>query len=184
MSVERTHRLFTVNQFQKMAETGILAESERLELLNGEIIEMPPIGSPHANVVDRLTLLIYRRIHSGILVRTQNPLILDEYSMPQPDLMIMREKSYATEHPTPEDILLLVEVSDSTLHFDRTQKLPLYAKAGIQESWIVNITQAQIEVYLQPVKDRYSITSLYRRGENLSPLHFPDIAFTIDELLI
>lgn len=150
--VPARHRL-DVDAYYKMAEIGILKRTDRVELIDGEIIDMPPIGSPHAGVVKRLTQQFARAVADGlVLLSVQDPLRLTPYDEPEPDFMRLRPRadSYTESHPTAADVLLLVEVADSSLGYDCSVKLPLYGKFGIPEVWIVDITGTVIEVYREP----------------------------------
>jgi len=155
-----------------MIDAGILAEDDRLELIEGEIIEMAPINLPHAACVTRLHILLYeltREDHTGI-VWIQNPLWIPIRSRPEPDIVLLkwRDDLYAGKRPEPEDVLLLIEVSDTTLRVDRQIKVPLYARAGIPEVWIVNLNDSLIEVYAEPSKGKYTVTRQASRGESLA----------------
>jgi Uma2 family endonuclease len=186
MAVELNRRLFTVHDYYRMAEAGILHDDDRVELIEGEIIQMPPIGSLHASVVDRFTALIYSQSQPQLVhVRVQNPVRLDDRSEPVPDLALLRPQAdrYRSAHPTPRDVLLLVEVSDTTLAYDRDIKLPLYATAGVPEVWIANIAAQQIEIYRDPAECEYRSRTEARTGEVVSPLLVPELALPISEVL-
>src|SRR5688572_716064 len=141
MAAQPTRRRFTVDEYYQMGEAGILTEDDRVELIKGEIIQMPPIGSPHASHLLRISRLFNRFFLEQALIPMQNPLRLGERSEPIPDLMLLRLRPdlYAKGHPTPEDVLLLVEVSDTTLAYDQGTKVPLYARHGVSEVWVVDI---------------------------------------------
>jgi Uma2 family endonuclease len=185
MAVELTRRLFTVHDYYRMAEAGILRDDDRVELIEGEIIQMPPIGSLHASVVDRLNALIHsltqtRQVH----VRVQNPVRLDERSEPVPDLALLRPRPdrYRSAHPTPRDVLLLVEVSDTSLAYDRGIKVPLYATAGIPEVWIANIASQAIELYRDPSEGEYRSQAEARAGAVISPLLVLELSLPVAEI--
>jgi Uma2 family endonuclease len=155
MNVKTKHH-FTIAEYYKMGEDGILSDSygcgsRRTELINGEIIEMSPIGRLHAGCVNRLTNIFASRLSGLAIIATQNPVLLNNNSEPQPDLAILRYRQdfYSLAHPTPDDVLLIIEVSDSTLKFDREVKVPLYASEGIVEIWIVNLQDQVVERYWQ-----------------------------------
>jgi Uma2 family endonuclease len=152
-----------------MCQVGIFSEDERLELVCGEVIQLSPIGERHAACVAILTQLITLRLQRSALVWVQNPLRLDDYSEPQPDLAVLKPRGahYRTSKPTPDDVLLVIEVSDSTLEYDRKVKMPLYAGAGIPEAWLVNLPQERIEVYSDPVGGAYQTVRSYARGKRL-----------------
>lgn len=169
MPVQVSRYSFTVAEYRRMGEVGIISEDERVELVCGEIIQMSPIGERHAACVATLTQLITLRLRLSALVWAQNPVVLDDYSEPQPDLALLKPRSdnYRTSKPTPDDVLLVIEVSDSTLDFDRKVKVPLYARAGIPEAWVVNLSEECIEVYGDPLGGEYQTTRSYARGRRL-----------------
>lgn len=160
---------FTVAEYERMGQFGIFSEDDRVELVCGEIIEMSPIGERHAACVAILAQLITLRLQRSALVWVQNPLRLDEYSEPQPDLAVLKPRAthYRTSKPTPDDVLVVIEVSDSTLEYDRKVKLPLYAGAGIPEAWLVNLPEECIEVYSDPAGGEYQTARSYARGRKL-----------------
>jgi Uma2 family endonuclease len=153
----RKHRI-TVDEYYRMAEVGLLAPDARVELIEGEVIDMAPIGTDHGSVVDVLTRLLIRAVGDGAIVRTQGAILLDQRSMPQPDLAVLAPSAddYRHVHPAPADVWLLIEVSDSTLRYDRTVKVPLYARHGIAEVWIVDLQNAQLHWYRAPQGGQYN----------------------------
>lgn len=180
-----TTRRFTVDEYYKMAEAGILGEDDRVELIEGEIVQMPAIGSPHASCVTRLDRQFFSRAGESVIVRVQNPVHLSEHSEPEPDLAIVkaREDFYARGHPEPGDVLLLVEVSDTTYDYDHSIKGPLYARAGIPEFWIVNLEAARVEVMLDPAPDGYQTIRQYGPGERIAPQHLPQAQIEVRDIL-
>jgi Uma2 family endonuclease len=170
MSVQIARRHFNVTEYYRMAETGILSESDRVELIDGEVIEMSPIGSRHAACVDRLNQLLSLLLGKHLIVRVQNPIRLDEYSEPQPDLCLLQPRAdfYAQAHPTPADVLLVVEVADSSAGFDREVKLPLYAQASVPELWIIDLPADTVEIYAQPSGRKCQKSRKLKRGEIIS----------------
>jgi len=168
---------FSVEQFQKMGEAGILREDERIELIDGELVRMRPIGSRHAYAVDALTRTLCIRLQDLAWLSTQNPVILGAYSEPQPDLKVLRLKpgGYARALPEQDDVLLVIEVSDSTLRYDREMKLPLYARHGIAEAWIVNLESGLLEVYLDPGRGGYALRRDVPPAVFVSPVAFPEL---------
>src|SRR5918912_4344650 len=168
-SVEVSRHSFTVAEYERMGQVGILSEDDRVELVCGEIIQTSPIGEGHAACVAVLTRLIILRLRLGAFVWTRNPIVLDDYSEPQPDLAVLRPRAddYRTSKPTPEDVLLVIEVSDTTLDFDRKVKVPLYARAGIPETWVVNLPEERVEVYSDPAGGEYQAARSYARGRRL-----------------
>ena len=178
-------RKFTVAEYYRMTELGILQHTERLELIDGEIIVMAAIGVPHAIGVNRLTQAFAEVARNRFTVSVQNPVHLDDYSEPQPDLALvrLREDSELTSHPGPADTLLAVEVSDSTLDFDREVKSKRYAAAGIPEMWVMNLPGDCIDRLDQPGPAGYARHTVFRRGENISPAALPDLEFAVADLL-
>ena len=165
------HHRFDVDEYYKMTEAGILKRGQRVELIDGEIIDLNAIGSPHAAITNRLTRFFARlAVNETALLSVQNPLRLDAFNESVPDFMVLRPRAddYRTGHPSAADVLLLVEVSDSSLPYDRGPKLALYAKFGVPEVWIVDIAGAAIEIYRKPAEDGYSMTER-RTGGSLSP---------------
>ncbi|HEY9847282.1 MAG TPA: Uma2 family endonuclease, partial [Candidatus Caenarcaniphilales bacterium] len=177
--------LFTVNEYHQMAQTGILSESDRVELLEGELVEMSPIGSRHAACVKRFNRLFSQRLSQRALVSIQDPIQLSERSEPQPDLVLLKPRAdfYAQAHPQPKDILLIVEVADTSVDYDRQVKIPLYAQAGIIETWLLDLIKEFVEVYRQPVAGEYREIQQLQRQQLLSPLAFSDMRVTVSELL-
>jgi Uma2 family endonuclease len=174
------HR-FTVADYHQMATAGILAEDDRVELIEGEIVDMAPIGGPHIGGVNRLNRLFTRGLEQAI-VQVQNPIRLDEHSEPQPDLSLLRPEArvYPAE---PRDVLLVVEVAETSLRYDRQVKIPLYARAAIPEVWLVDLTTRTIYVHRDPTPDGYRTVLTVRGDEPLSPQAFPDFTLTADQIL-
>lgn len=185
MSSQFQQRLLTVREYHRMAEAGILTADDRVELLNGQIICMSPIGSQHAACVDKLDELLKQLLTDQALVRVQNPVVLGEYSEPEPDIAVVRRKLdyYAAGHPTPEEVYLIIEVADSSLEKDRIKKRALYANAGIQHYWIINLDKKEIEVYHTPIRDNYRSRQLHRAGDTVA---FPplDLRLRAEDLLV
>jgi len=186
MSELLTRRRFTVEEYHRMGEAGILPEDSRLELIAGDIVVREPIGAHHAGTVDRLTRLWTSRLGERAIVRVQNPVQFPrEDSELQPDVMLLRprEDFYTTRHPEAADVLLLIEVADTTLRLDRRVKIPLYARAGVREVWLVNLTTVRLEVHREPLGDRYGNVGVLTRGERVSPEAFPDLSLDVAELV-
>jgi Uma2 family endonuclease len=180
-----TKRQFTVTEYRRIADAGVFTPDDRVELLEGEIIEMPPIGSRHAACVDRLNRLFSRLAGGDVVVRIQNPLLLSDRSEPLPDVQLLSgsPERYVEEHPRPADVLLLVEVSDTSLQFDRAVKLPAYAAAGIQEVWIVDLAAAQVEVYRDPLPDGYQSRTLASGEDQLTPQALPSFTASVRQII-
>jgi Uma2 family endonuclease len=179
------HWAFTVDDYMRMLEAGILAEDDRIELIEGEIIEMSPIGDAHAACVIRLTMLFTRLVGLSALVSVQNPIRLGNYSEPQPDLALLKPRGdfYAQGKPTPADVLLVVEVADSSVQFDRNVKVPLYARALIPAVWLVDLNAGVIEIYSQPTGGTYQAVRTARRGDSLTIDSLPGLAIPVDDIL-
>jgi Uma2 family endonuclease len=176
---------YTVDEYHAMGEAGILTEDDRVELIDGEIVLMPPIGSPHQENVDTITELFVTRFSTMARVRVQGPVRLRDSGEPEPDLMLLRrrEGSYRSRHPEPADVLLIVEVSDTTIRSDRRVKLPYYANNGIPETWLIDINGEAVEVYRGPTPEGYREVTRYQRGDTLNIQALPEIRLTVDELL-
>jgi Uma2 family endonuclease len=178
------HRL-DVGAYYKMAEAGILTQNDRVELIGGEIFDMVPIGSAHAGTTNRFNRLFARAAADGLaLVSVQSPLRLDAYNEPEPDVMLLkpREDDYQGRHPGAADVLLLVEVAESSLSHDRGTKLALYAKFGVPEVWIVDLRGAAIEVYRGPAGDAYALNERLTSG-SLTPALVPSVSIDVGALL-
>ena len=178
-------RLFTVEEYCTMADAGILAEDERVELLDGEIVVMPPIGEPHEDSTDRLNGDLSYVLRGRARVRVQNSVRLDDYGLPEPDIAVVRLRDdYHRDRPTAADVLLLVEVADTSLEFDREVKLARYAAAGIPEVWIVNLRARQVEAHSDPVDGSYRSRRVVTANGRISPLAFPDVSLAVADFLL
>ena len=168
-----------------MPEVGILKQDERVELIQGEIFKMSPVGRLHAACVNRLTRLFSQKLGDRVLVSVQNPVELNDYSEPEPDIALLELKAdfYKSGHPQSEDLFLIVEVADSTIKFDREVKVPLYAENNVIEVWLVDINEEYLEVYRQPIGGVYKEVQKFERGEILCVQRFPDINIQVDEIL-
>jgi Uma2 family endonuclease len=177
-------RRFTVDEYYRMAEIGILSEDDRVELIEGEIIDMAPMGDRHANCLRRLDTLLNRRLRETALVSTQCPIHINDLTEPEPDIALlkMRDDFYA-EHPRAQDVLVAIEVSYPSAEYDRGVKLPLYARAGITEAWLVDLIEETIEVYTQPVNGEYRRTERVKRGEPLASLAVPGLELAVNDVL-
>ena len=182
MSVQAPRRLFTVDEFHQMAEAAIFGEDDRLELLAGEIVEMTPIGSRHAACVSRLNRWLGQHLGEGFIVRVQDPVRLDYRSEPQPDLAVVKARPdfYRDAHPGPPDVLLVIEVADTSAEIDRVEKVPLYARAGIPEVWVVDLSTGQIEVYRTPTSGGYAEHETVHHGGSLRPVAIPRMELSAD----
>lgn len=181
---EIRRHLLTVDDYHKMGEAGILGEDDRVELVERELIDMAPIGSEHAGQVIQLNALLSVLLAGRALLSPQNPVRLGEYSEPQPDIMILRLRGdfYRTAHPQPEDVLLLIEVADATIHYDRNMKIPLYARHGIPEVWLIDLQKKNVEIYRQPSGDGYRQILRPAKDERISLSLLPDVSMLIADL--
>ncbi|MEX0746354.1 MAG: Uma2 family endonuclease [Rhodothermales bacterium] len=185
--VDYTLRRFSTTEYFRMGEAGILQETDRVELIDGEILVREPEGSQHASHVHEIAALFYHLRNTGrAIVRTNHPAILDDFNVPQPDVAVVkwRDDRYVHAHPTPADILLAIEVSWTTLLQDRGIKAPLYARAGIPELWIVDLKSRHVEVYREPSRAGYASFARFGIGSTLRPHSFEDVALRVDDLLL
>jgi Uma2 family endonuclease len=182
MSVQMQKRLFTVQEYHLMIEAGVFGNNDRVELIEGEIIEMAAIGKRHAARVDRLADFFYERVRRRAIIRVQNPICLDDKSEPQPDIALVQPRAdfYEESLPNSENILLLVEVADSTIDYDRDVKVPKYARSGIQEVWLWDLEDNCLEVYRFPAGNGYSFRQRFEGKEIFSSLAFPDFNVSVD----
>jgi Uma2 family endonuclease len=185
MAVQILRRRFTVEEYYLMAKAGILGEDDRVELIDGEIVEMAPIGSRHAACVKGLNEIFSQRAALQVLLSIQDPIRLGQRSEPQPDIALLRRRAdrYATSHPGPDDVLLVIEVADTTTEYDREVKALLYARAGIREFWLVDLEGDHIEVYQDPSPEGYQQVRIVRRGERLSPQALPFLDLSSSDIL-
>jgi Uma2 family endonuclease len=185
MQAEVTKKLFTVDEYYRMVDAGILSERDRVELIEGEIVEMSPIGQRHVVCVDRANHLFTSSLNRRALISVQTPLRLNKYNEPQPDIVVMKwqDDYYSSKRHTPEDTLFVVEVSDTTLRYDTKIKLPLYAVTGVPELWIENLKENVLLVCRNPSGRKYNTQLTLTRADAISPLAFPDVSFKIADLL-
>lgn len=185
MSAEIARYSFTADEFQRLGEAGILRQDARLELIEGEIIERSPIGNAHAACVNFLSMLLNRLFGDSHIVSTQNPIRLNDFSEPQPDVSLLRRRAdyYRGEQPTPSDVLLVIEVADTTVVKDRTIKIPLYARFGVPEAWLVNIPEELVEIYSDPSGDLYQRVEVFGRGAEAQSHTVEGLAVNVTELL-
>jgi Uma2 family endonuclease len=176
---------FTTEEYHRMGEVGIFDEDDRVELIEGELIQMTPIGPRHAANVGRLTDLFTERLQRRVIVWVQNPVHLSPDSEPEPDIALLRRRAdyYATGLPRPEDVLLIIEVADTSLGYDRDTKVPLYAAAGIPEVWIADLQGDRLRVFRDPDAGEYRRVEVLTRNDSVAPLAFPDLQLSVDELL-
>ena len=185
MLAEMERKRFTTAEYHEMTAAGILGENDRVELIEGEILKMAAIGSFHAACVGRLTRLFTSVFSNRVIVWVQNPIRIGEYSEPEPDVALLKDRPdfYEANHPTPEDVYLIVEVADSSLGYDRGFKLPVYARSGVGEVWVVDLDAACVEAYSQPSKNGYKLIRRGYKGDALTLESFPDEFFNVDDIL-
>ena len=178
-------RKFTVAEYYRMGEVGILKPDERVELIEGEIIVKWPISPAHAGSVIISTRAFILLSQGRFMVNAQNPIHLDDASEPEPDVALLRprEDFYTRSHPTPADVLLVIEIADSSLEYDRQTKAHLYGRSGIPETWVKNLPEDRIERFTEPGPDGYAQHTIHRRGDTLSPTSLPDLELAVSDLL-
>lgn len=170
MTTDRERYRFTVDDFTRLAEAGLFAPDERVELIDGEIFKVSPQNPPHASVTNRLATLLIRGVKADVSVRVQSPAVIGRYSQLEPDVLVARasDDEYATAHPTVEDVLVAVEVSDSTYVFDRNRKLAVYATEGVAALWIVDVRRNRIEMFSTPEAGEYRTAQIAERGDTVT----------------
>lgn len=185
MVAQVQRRLFTVDEYRQMIDAGIFGEDDRLELLAGEIVAMGPIGSRHAACVKRLAQMLIQKLDSRAIVGVQDPIRLDAFSVPETDLSVVafREDYYAGGHPTPDDVLLLIEVADSPIDQDRAVKLPLYARAGIAEVWLMDLIDGVIDAYRTPSSEGYLLRQRYLSSQTIETTGALAISIQVGQVL-
>ncbi len=180
-AVARQLRRFTVREYERMIAAGVFVERGRVELLDGEIIDMAAMGIPHATCLNNLDYLLKRQAPTACRVGVQVPILLDDASEPEPDIVVYRRGKRAT-HPTPSDILLVVEVADRSLDYDRQRKFPRYAAAGIPEAWLFDVFARVLERHTEPYAGRYRHLVTARRGESLTSTTLPELSLAVDAI--
>ncbi len=182
---ELKRRLFSVDEYERMIALGIVQEGERVELLRGEIYCMAAMGARHMACVSRSDDLLRAGLPGDAATRVHGPIRLPNGSEPEPDIAIVRRRAdyYQHVHPVLQDIFFVIEVADTSLRTDRDRKIPVYAEAGIPESWLVDLPGQQMLVYREPRDGEYRQITVYKRGESVSPLAFPDLKLAVDDVL-
>jgi len=185
MAIEISRRLFNVHEYHRMVDAGILCEDDRVELIRGEVVEMSPIGPSHSAAVLRATQALVRMVGNRAIVGVQGSIRLDENDEPQPDICFLRPKAdfYASGHAGPSDIFLIVEMADSSLEYDQTVKVQLYAETGVPEYWVADIRNDRVIAYANPDKDVYRTVRTFHRGSTVAPQLLPDLSIPVDVLL-
>ena len=182
-SLPHRHAL-TVNDYHRMGEAGILPPEARVELIEGEVIDMSPIGSHHAGIVTRLNRLLVQAVGTKAIVSIQNPVILDGHSEPQPDIALLqpRDDFYTLAHPKAREVLLLIEVAESSLRYDREIKIPLYARHGIPEVWLIDVEQRRLTQFLDPRESGYRSSVDVDVSNRLTPFALPGVDLDLSQL--
>jgi len=180
-ALEPRPRLFTIDDLEAMVRAGIIGLDEHVELIEGQIVEMHAQGTRHIWAVSRLTRTFNRR--DDVLVTPQSTFELHGRSGPEPDVVVLRATVSQERRPSPKDTVLVIEVADTSLAYDRYTKAPIYARAGIPEYWIVDLNGERIEVYREPSPTGYRAMHIYERGESLSPAFTPDLVVEVDAIL-
>ena len=185
MSLLTPVRPITVDEYYRLAETGVLRPGDRVELLRGEVREMSPIGPRHSRVVNRFNSILVKRLPIGLFVQIQNPIRLSDESEPQPDVCIIRgaEDDFDSHHPLSPDVLLVIEVCDTSLEYDRDEKLPAYAEAGIVEVWLVDVLRKSVATYRQPQGRAYLEQHVFQGTDRLQPARVEELSLTVEDLL-
>src|SRR5579883_1110083 len=178
-------RRLSVQDYHQMAESGILQPDERVELLEGQMIQMAAKGTAHSAAVTRIERLLRHRLGNQVLLRFQDPVRLNDYSEPEPDVAVVQPNTmlYEDHHPTPSEVFLLIEVSDTTLKFDREVKAPAYARAGIAEYWVLDVNGRKLHVYRMPGTDGYQSEAILSEALTIAPLAFPDCLIAVRQLV-
>ncbi len=186
MTVTITRHSFTISDYARMRVAGILTEDDRVELLDGEVRQMSPIGPLHAALVNRLAAHLMRLCGDTAIVSIQNHIQLNDYSEPQSDLIMLHPRAdyYAAAHPRPDDVLIIIEVADSTIDYDRDEKLPRYAAAGIGEAWLIDVAAQQIEQYTHPKHGRYHQMVINSLDDTVHSPQYPQIQIAVQTLFV
>ena len=184
MATQVIRRRFTVDEYYLMAQAGILHEDDRVELLEGDIVEMAAIGSRHAACVKRLNRILSEGLRGRAIIGVQDPVRLGEHSEPQPDLTLLRPRPdfYSDSHPESADVILLVEVADTSEDYDREVKMPLYAQNGIPEAWLVDLSSRSIQIYRAPSPEGYRDIQQAGQGQSIAPQALPDLEMVVEEV--
>ena len=185
MSALAVKRPFTTTEYYKLLESGVLTEDDRVELIDGEIITMSPIGPRHTASVKRLNTFLVRKTFGLALIGVQDPIHLNQYSAPQPDISMLkfRDDYYASGHPEPEDTMIAIEVADSSVEYDRQVKIPKYAEAGIPEAWLIDLVNDRIEIYALPNEGIYQEVRIVLRHQKIISRTLPQLKLKAEDIL-
>lgn len=180
----KLHRI-TTREYDLMIESGVFDENDHIELLNGVIIEKMPKGTKHSSANDRATKMFYKTLSDKAVIRNQNPIWLDDFSEPEPDIVLAKPKEdeYENSHPTPKDIYLILEIADSTVGYDRNTKGSAYAKAGIRQYLLLNVQEKTLEDYREPNADGFQSKQTHRAEQSFNLVAFPEISFQVKDFL-
>ena len=185
MSVQVARRYFTVDEYHRMGEAGIFLRNEHVELIEGEILKKSPIGSRHVASVNRLHMQLSSLLRDRAIVSVHNPIVLNDFSEPEPDIALLKPRNdfYALAHPRLTDVLLVVEVADTSFEYDHDTKLPTYARSAVPEVWLAVIHAETVTAHTEPANGVYRTVRSYRRGDSVTPLHFPDLSIEVISIL-
>lgn len=179
------HRKFTIEEYHNFIETGVFKSEERIELWEGEFVEMSPIGMRHAACVNFLIEFLRDILGKSVIISPQNPIVLNDFTEPQPDIALLRRREdfYRNENATAADVLIAMEIADTTLKYDRETKFPRYAASGIAEAWLIDLENDRVEIHGEPNEFGYSLVKILHRGQTAESTVLPEIKITIDEIL-
>ena len=185
LTAELPRRKFTVDEYHYFIEKGVFKPEERIELWEGEFIKMSPIGKRHASLVDFLVEWLIGVGRQQLIVRSQNPIVLDDHSEPQPDVCLLRRREdfYRQTDAAAKDVLLVVEVADTTVKYDRDVKFPRYAASGIAEAWLIDLENDRVEIHREPTEFGYSLVQILHRGQTAASTVLPEIKIPVEEVL-
>jgi Uma2 family endonuclease len=179
------HRKFTVDEYHNFIELGVFKPEERIELWEGEFVEMSPIGKRHAGCIDAVAEMLKDFLNKQVIVRTQNPIVLNDFSEPQPDVCLLKRRAdfYRSVNATAADVLLAMEVSDTTIKYDREIKFPRYAENGIAEAWLIDLENDRVEIHTQPTVNGYKLVKILHRGDIAESTIFEEIKIAVNDIL-
>jgi Uma2 family endonuclease len=183
MAVELKRHKFTALEYHWMGRVGILPEDSSVELIDGEIVEMPPIGDDHAGSSVGLTHLLVSRFGDVAEVSIQNPVRVNRNSEPLPDAALLHRRTARFSIPTPDQVFLVIEIAQSSLSYDRGVKIPLYGRSGVPEAWLIDLTSRLLFVYREPGADGYAVVLTRRAGDTIAPLAFPDRELSVADIV-
>lgn len=185
MNTLPARKIFTVREYHKMIDAGVFVGNSDWELIEGEIVKKMTVGDYHISCVNRLNMFFAVKLAGKAIVSVQNPVVISDVSEPEPDVTILRfrEDFYASGKATAKDVLLLIEVSDSTVSYDRSTKIALYGEAGVSEVWLVNLPRQILEVYTEPQNGKYKVVKKVGKNETVAPQLMPEIKMKVSEII-